>query len=251
MNLKFIHKLERYGRSLLQFFLPQYCEICGKEDSSAEITSLCKDCLKENLEKYPNDDPEYCKICRTFLSGEKECKYCESRNVFFETAYFLLRRKEIEKNLMNQLKLNNKKHCSVYFAMGLGPILLKIRALKPLGIVPVPSHKSSWTKRPYFATNCLLLRLARKLQIPILPILEKVSDQHQSTQNRKDRFFHAKEAFQLKKNARIINKPTLVLIDDVFTTGASSNEIARLLLQNGAGSVVVISTTRKTEGIEI
>ena len=46
-------------------------------------------------------------------------------------------------------------------------------------------------------------------------------------------------------------KPRLVLVDDVFTTGASANEIARLLLQNGAESILVVSTTRKTEGMEI
>jgi len=251
MLSKFFLHLERSSNKMIQFFLPQFCENCGKEDLSAEITSLCKTCLKVNLELYPNFSSEFCPKCKTFLSGESICKYCESRNVFFHSAYFLLRRKEMEKNLMNQLKMKQKKQCSRYFSMGIGSIVKELKNYQPSALSPVPSHKSSWSKRPFFATNSLLSRLNRKLNIPILPILEKISHKHQSAQGRKERFFHAKEAFKIKKNARIINKPTLVLIDDVFTTGASSNEIARLLLEHGAESVVVVSATRKTEGIEL
>ena len=90
MNLKLKQKLVRYGRSLIQFFLPQYCEICGKEDSSSEITSLCKDCLKDNLEKYPNDDPEYCKICVHFFRVKKSANTVNLEMFFLMVPIFCL-----------------------------------------------------------------------------------------------------------------------------------------------------------------
>ncbi len=233
------------------FLLPGFCQICGIEDQSSQLFSVCKSCLKQELNYFPNFIPTRCSICRTGLEENGECAFCNSRNVFFSSSYFLLERKERERDLMNRLKFQNKRDCSAYFSLGLGRIMPRLVEFKPDAILPIPSHADSWKKRPFFATQILLYRLSKKLNIPILNILRKKSKVHQSALNRLDRFFHAKSAFEIKKNARNKMKPRLVLVDDVFTTGASANEIARLLLQNGAESILVVSTTRKTEGMEI
>lgn len=247
----FKKKAIHFWNQVSYFLLPGFCQICGREDQSSQLFSVCKSCLRQELSYFPNFISTRCSVCRTGLDENGECAFCSSRNVFFSSSYFLLEKKDRERELMNRLKFENKKACSSYFSLGLGKIMARLVEFKPDAILPIPSHPDSWKKRPFFATQILLHRLSQKLNIPILNILRKKSKVHQSALNRVDRFFHAKSAFEIKKNARNKMKPRLVLVDDVFTTGASANEIARLLLQNGAESILVVSTTRKTEGMEI
>jgi ComF family protein len=61
--------------------------------------------------------------------------------------------------------------------------------------------------------------------------------------NGKERRRNVKNAFKVKRPDNILNKKIL-LVDDVFTTGATVNECARTLLKNGAAEVEVFTFSR-------
>lgn len=152
---------------------------------------------------------------------------------------------------MNRLKFQNQQVLSRFFAMKLGKILPILKDNSYDGILMIPSHKKSKLNRPYLPTDTLAKRLSRKLNIPIYHWVEKKSSKHQSSLTRQDRFFHAGKAYSLKKNTFQSTNLRLLLIDDVFTTGASLNEVSRLLLEKEVGSITTIIASRPLEGIEI
>ncbi|WCL50421.1 ComF family protein [Leptospira sp. GIMC2001] len=235
---------------ILNFFFPSHCSICSFQDMSANLVGVCKSCLsKANLN--PSTQVNRCSICQFPQEIGSDCEYCNSRNVFYDSIIALRNRNEIEKNLMNSLKLNNAKILIRFFSLKLGKIQKKIKESNINTIVFVPSHSSNLTKRPFVIPKIIATRIAAKSKLPVYSMFEKGSAAKQSTLVRRERFFHARDAFKLKKNARISENSRILLVDDVFTTGASVNELARILRQAGAESVVVVVASRKEEGIEI
>lgn len=235
---------------ILNFIFPSFCIFCNREDYASHITGVCKRCCSD-LKPFPNFESNRCQVCLNPLDLGESCEYCNSRNVFFQRSWSIRSKGNLEKQVMNRLKFQNERVLSRFFGMNLGPILPKIRKIGINCIIPVPSHSSSHGKRPYLGIEILAKRLSEKLDIPILDCIEKKSKKHQSSLTRQDRFFHAKDAFILKKNALLNNNTKILLLDDVFTTGASVNEISRLLLEGGSHSVYLMTATRPEEGIEV
>lgn len=236
---------------LLQFFFPQECGICSREDSLSRIAGICKPCHKKSIPQFFPIHENRCQVCQNPLQNDSVCEFCNSRNVFFQNSFVIRPRLTIQKQLMNRLKFANEEIYSRYFAMGLGRILPKLRELGIDAIVAVPSHSASLRNRPFPSAKLLAYRLKKKLGVPVLSVIQKVSSTHQSALSRKERFFHARKAFYFKKNSFPITNLTLLLIDDVFTTGSSVNEVSRILLEHGAKSVNLLVSSRSLEGIEI
>jgi len=80
-------------------------------------------------------------------------------------------------------------------------------------------------------------------------LLEKVSSEKQSEKAFEDRFFHARYSFAIQKNYKELLSGNVLLIDDIFTTGASMNEASRILLENGARKVYLLVLLKGETGI--
>lgn len=150
----------------------------------------------------------------------------------------------------------------------------KIQLAKPLGmflfsafmsywdkesidiIVPVPLHIKRFRKRG-FNQSFLLVRgwaqLAQSLNINFAHIeidkhllLRNRWTYSQTGLDRKQRAANIKNAFSINKSSNIagIAGKRILLVDDVYTTGATANECAKVLLRGGAGSVDVLTLAR-------
>jgi ComF family protein len=120
-------------------------------------------------------------------------------------------------------------------------------------IVPVPLHLKRLRERG-FNQAYLLIRnwqtaAARSsfdlsdLQIERDVLVRTVATAPQTALGRAQRAANIKEAFGIRKKEKIIDKRVL-LIDDVYTTGATVNECARLLMKHGAEHVDVLTLAR-------
>jgi len=147
----------------------------------------------------------------------------------------------------------------------------KIQLAKPLGmllfsafmsywdkesidiIVPVPLHIKRFRKRG-FNQSFLLVRdwaqLAKSLSITFAHIeidkhllLRNRWTESQTGLGRRQRAANIKNAFSINKSSNITGK-RILLVDDVYTTGATANECAKVLLRGGAGSVDVLTLAR-------
>lgn len=103
----------------------------------------------------------------------------------------------------------------------------------PQAIVYVPMHSRKLRQRGFNQAELLARVAARQLQLPILPLLQR--RQYQTAQvglSRKQRQRNLRAAFSLPKTTVLPQR--IALVDDVVTTGATANEICRLLRRHGA-----------------
>jgi ComF family protein len=120
-------------------------------------------------------------------------------------------------------------------------------------IVPVPLHIKKMRIRG-FNPSFLLVKdwghIAESLQIdmPDIPIDINVLERRRWTQpqtglGRKERLVNIKNAFHIRNGSKITGK-RILLVDDVYTTGATVNECTKVLLKGGAGHVDVLTLAR-------
>ncbi len=222
-------------QKLLNFFLPNPCSNCGKLDKFSNILGICKKCLKENSNSSINF--EFCENCET---KKDFCDYCNSRNKFFEKLYFLREKNQFERDLIQKLKFKNEFWLSNFLSLNLNFIFSKLISNNYNSILYIDSSKSSIRKRPYHPCSGLIKRLKKKLKLKSFCPFQKISNELQSGKSYRDRFIHASKAFEIKKNYLQSFKGNYLLVDDLFTTGATVNELAKLLIQNGASKVDIL-----------
>ena len=121
-------------------------------------------------------------------------------------------------------------------------------------IIPVPLHQSRLIKRQYNQSALLAHHLSKRLKIPTIPnSLRRIKKtDSQGKFNAKDRAKNVKGAFAYKPD--ILSKltgtdfdpkgKTILIIDDVMTSGATVNECARVLKKHGAERVDVLALCR-------
>ena len=123
-----------------------------------------------------------------------------------------------------------------------GPVLAQ---QKPSMIVPVPLHPTKQREREFNQAERLARRLGAATQIPVNKrLLRRVIPTRTQTQlSRQERLANVRNAFALRGGQRL-NGERLVLLDDVFTTGATTSACARVLKAAGAGEVCVWTVAR-------
>jgi ComF family protein len=113
------------------------------------------------------------------------------------------------------------------------------------GIVPVPLHRRRLRERGFNQSLLLAGEVERRRAVPVLSgVLEKGRDTpSQSTLKRTERLKNLRGAFILVKRG-VIEGKKLLLLDDVYTTGATVTECAGVLLKGGAAGVDVVTLAR-------
>lgn len=103
----------------------------------------------------------------------------------------------------------------------------------PEALLYVPMHKRKQRKRGFNQAQLLAIEASRYLQIPVLNVLTRTHfTEAQAALSRKSRQRNLRNAFTIDSTITLPAK--VALIDDVVTTGATANEICRLLRRHGA-----------------
>jgi ComF family protein len=112
-------------------------------------------------------------------------------------------------------------------------------------IVPVPLHIRRLRERGFNQAYLLVRKWAKEegLALDGLAMIRHRWTEPQTRQGRAERQKNVKGAFDLRSPHKIKGK-RLLLVDDVYTTGATVNECARVLMKGGAGSVDVLTLAR-------
>lgn len=217
------------ARFIYDFFLPRFCPGCNKK-LSVEEEPVCIDCLSSILiaDEIRIED-EY---DRNF-SSSKIIKDFYSRYVF-----------EADKTLQHIIHALKYKR---QFRLGvlLGKILaegIKSRNWQIDMIVPVPIHHLKKAERGYNQSDYIVKGLSKSLNIPHSTKSLKRT-KHTESQTRlhiEERAKNVANAFKVRNPKKIKNK-NILLVDDVITTGATTQECGRALVNGGAKLVYACS----------
>lgn len=141
--------------------------------------------------------------------------------------------------VLHRWKFENGRALYRLFRPRLEAVLDSMKEM-PDRILHIVSGRSGYDVRSYRPCGDLAAVVARKLMRPCGGDVEKSGSGRQSNREYVDRFVKIRGSFS------VVHRPehpqmSYLLVEDVFTTGATCNEIARELKRSGAARVVVLS----------
>jgi ComF family protein len=115
-------------------------------------------------------------------------------------------------------------------------------------IIPIPLHPKRYRERGFNQAELIVCRMSSKLNIPVSTgILTRVkyTEPQVKMKSRSDRLKNMDDVFSVNTNAKKqLNNVTVILVDDVFTTGATMRSAAKVLKKAGISSVWAITMAR-------
>jgi ComF family protein len=237
------------GRNIVEWVYPGACLICDavERESAPFRHGLCSECRRAvTTDPYPT-----CPWCAQTIGPHTDtsegCPECRGVSLGFERAFRL---GPYEGPLRNAV-LRLKNLGGEGLADLMGRILAEcrgeaIRAAEIDLVAPVPLHWwRKWT-RGYNQAEALAREVAAHLSAPFVSrLLRRVRwTSHQAQLSREARRENLRGAFHVSRGARVAGK-TVLLVDDVMTTGSTLAEAARVLRATGADRVVVAVLARR------
>jgi ComF family protein len=226
--------------NVLPVLYPRRCPGCGRLLSFGNL--ICRDCRAW----LPWIREPCCFLCgKPVYSEEQElCYDCRRFKKSFLAGISLLLYNEETRPIIADFKYHNRRSLSRYFAEEIcARYASRLASWNPGMIVPVPIHKRRRKIRGYNQAGLVARDLSALTGIPYLPdLLVRSSDttplKKLTPQARLD---HLKNAFEFNpdyKNAGLQGKSVL-LIDDIYTTGATLEICTRTLMDAGFGPVYI------------
>jgi competence protein ComFC len=242
--------LKEIGRiawdSTLSLIYPEVCQLCNEYRAGFREHYVCQACRG----KVRWISAPFCHRCGLpfpgDITGEFECYNCHDVPLFFSRARSAVVANDV---LLQAIHLYKYNHV-LCFEPFLAELLLE-RALPELRlehwscIVPVPLYGARRREREFNQAERLGRHLAKELNLPMHSRWLKriVPTETQTRLSREDRMKNVKNAFVMAKG-KTLSGEKVILVDDVLTTGATTNACAQVLMDAGAAEVCVWTVAR-------
>lgn len=255
----FLQTMRSSMEAALDLLYPPACCACdhhlfrqpGQRGMERWLCTVCEDQLQRIR-------APYCSRCGEAydgaLEGEFRCENCADRKLAFDFAVAGWSAQGVTRDLI--LKFKYGRELSLRGCLGdlLLPVLeeprLKAENLADWVLVPVPLHRLRLREREFNQSAELAAHLAKHAGLKVANALVRIRDTgHQAGLRRTERLTNLSAAFGVKpafvkSGGRLAGRKVL-LVDDVFTTGATADACARVLRQKaGVEKVVVITVAR-------
>ncbi len=219
------------------------CIICDKPIKLTNSYSLCGDCFKEL--NFILDGCNKCgkPIVNRNLERESliECTYCYNKTFYFDKVISCIEYDDISKKLILDFKYKSKTYLCRYIAY-LMKEKFTLEHIKADYILFVPLHKKRLNKRGFNQAEKIANKLGELLEIPVLDCINRIKNTKKLYKlNKEDREKELKNGFEVKENINLIKNKDVILIDDIFTTGSTANEISKVLKINGVNSICIFT----------
>jgi competence protein ComFC len=238
--------MRRWLDAALAFLYPETCQICGGERATAREGFVCPRCrARARFIK-----PPFCQRCGLPYEGDIttpfECANCRQMELYFRSARSAVVASGVVLEAIHRFKYQR----ALWFEPFLADLLVRqagpeLRREKWDLIVPVPLHPAKRREREFNQAERLAKRLGTAAQILVnSTLLQRVVPTHtQTLLTRPQRAANVRNAFATRDGRRLGGR-RVVLVDDVFTTGATTSACAKALLAAGAGDVCVWTVAR-------
>lgn len=215
-------------KSLLSALFPKTCFCCGKIINENEF--LCNYCY-EMLEK-----SDLSKMCIKCGRKKKNC-VCVKAVFCFDGCVSSFLNDGVAKRVMRKFKFGKKPEISEFFAQYMSlSVLNAYKDLKFDGICFVPMHKRKVRRRGFNQSEEIARNLSAILKIPVFSDAV-ICVKYRKSQHKLNAEKRLKNVKGLYKGVKNLSGKRILLVDDIKTTGATLNEIARQIINSGAASV--------------
>ena len=215
---------------VLELLLPQRCVVCGTRG-----VQLCETCL----ERLPRIVPPLCERCGTPTAWPvRRCRECAGRRIAFTTARSAVQYDDAVRSLVAGWKERALRR----LVQSAVTLVLEVVQRPEASIVTfVPPDPDRGLKRGHHPPGRLAEELARSWELPVEALLRRRrAAKRQRGLSRAERRRNVAGVFVAPSAV----PSSVVLVDDVFTSGATANSAASALRQAGARRVEVVTFAR-------
>ena len=236
------YRMFRTGDAIGAFFFGSTCPLCGKllyrrADAKRGICTSC-------AVRIPLICEPFCMKCGKPLTNEQEelCTDCRKRRHYYTRHRAALSYRKDVRISLYRFKYGNQRSFARFYARLLSARMGEsIRAWRISCIVPVPLHRDRYKKRGYNQAGILAERIGAELGIPVDEQL-LVRIRHSAPMKE----LTAAERLRNLEHVFAVNGPLppdsrILLVDDIYTTGATVDAAAKALLQAGCSAVYAVS----------
>lgn len=222
---------------ILDILFPPICINCQKylDDRNKLICEKCLSLIKIN-------SALFCPVCRARLAENK--KICHRG-----APYFLAAAGNYDDPVLQNLIHYFKYKSFENLAPILGELLIKYFKLLSFEtfklfnfiIIPIPLHPGRERERGFNQAELLAEITARHFNLPFIDGIKRIKNNEPQAKmkNSEKRIKNISGCFEIK-HPELVKGKNIILIDDVFTSGATMDEAARILKKNGSGKIIAM-----------
>ncbi len=234
--------IQKCSESFLSLLYPPLCVHCNcLLHNPSQL--LCEDCLIIMELIDPNERCPYC-FSSNYCPEQRVCQECQKKSPILHRIGSAFDYTGPAASLIRHLKYGNQK----YLARGCGAYLaaqfLRLEWPMPDVIIPVPIAFNHWVNRGFNQCELLANHLGDIIKCPVVNALRRRSgDYSQAGLNREQRMKLIGNTFELRKGYQFYDK-TILLVDDVMTTGSTMRKCAEQLYETYPESIYGITVCR-------
>ena len=225
---------------ILDLFYPKHCPVCLTALPPGK-TLICSECRKKIR---LIEEPVCCKCGRPVRDETREfCASCErsmphfERNIIWaDYSSFYIRR------MLSEVKYHENRQLLDYPCLDFSERhRSEILSFGAEVLIPVPVHEKRLRERGYNQAEEIAKRLSASLGIPLDSgcLIRKASTAAQKNLGRRERALNLLSAFEAEDGAK--KYKSVILVDDIYTTGATLNSCTRVLKNAGVGKVFALT----------
>ncbi len=226
-------------QTFIGLFFPKICLSCDERLLDNE-QFLCLNCINSlDFLKV------ICPICGSPKTEDK-CKVCQTNEFLFDKARSVFMFNTVVQNLIHEFKYNEMTMIAKFLGKLSQEYIEKFQPFDHIDyVVPVPLHKVKKRYRGFNQSEYITRQIARNMNWKHLPnlIKRKRFTETQTKLNKEQRRENVSFAFKINSKYNIKGK-NILLVDDVFTTGATVNSIAAALKEKQVNKVYIFTIAR-------
>ena len=208
---------------------------------------VCDDCR----DKFRIVEPPFCYKCGRHLYSDTDevCEECATRERSFSYGLAVFEYNNTMRRAMSDLKFNgHKENCEFFVSETLRSRRGEIRAFAPQALIPVPIHRSKQRSRGFNQALLMAEGIGKEMDIPVVSdfLIRTRRTAAQKSLSGTDRAANLAAAFTCDTGKYSIEDirsgmDTVMLVDDIFTTGATMEGCTKVLLDAGVRKVGILS----------
>ncbi len=225
-----------YFNRVIDFVFTSFCPICEGKVFKDGYSYVCEECL-DTLNWVRGTR---CKLCGIPMAGIDfngiTCANCRKENLLFEEGRCMFVLEEKARGLIHDIKYHGARMILRDMPGWMERSHGFIEYLEGKVLVPVPLHRRKLGKRGYNQSEWIAHAFCKAVgsNVKVINALKRKKNTPSQTElDRSQRKANVKNAFALRRKDHLSKEDNIMLIDDVFTTGATLNACTQVLKDDG------------------